>query len=86
MNTLKGTDDESVIRNACKSFEDKKDSGKINEDRLRMCLKTWGNKLTDDEIDSAFAEAPMDRQGNIDIEGLIRLITGRSQDENEAGA
>lgn len=81
---LLGTDDENVIRNALKSFEDKKDSGKISEDRLRMCLKTWGNKLTDDEIDSAFAEAPMDRQGNIDIDGLIRLITGRSQDENEA--
>lgn len=80
---LSGTDDESVIRSALKSFEDKKDSGKISEDRLRMCLKTWGNKLTDDEIDSAFAEAPMDRQGNIDIDGLIRLITGRNQDENE---
>lgn len=56
----------------------------MNEDRLRMCLKTWGNKLTDDEIDSAFAEAPIDRQGNIDIDGLIKLITGRSQDENDA--
>lgn len=80
---LSGTDDENVIRNALRSFEDKKDSGKINEDRLRMCLKTWGNKLTDDEIDSAFAEAPIDRQGNIDIDGLIRLITGRNQDEND---
>lgn len=79
-----GTDDESVIRNALKSFEDKKDSGKISEDRLRMCLKTWGNKLTDDEIDAAFAEAPIDRQGNIEIDGLIKLITGRSQDENDA--
>jgi len=67
-----------------RSFEDKKDSGKVNEDRLRMCLKTWGNKLTDDEIDSAFAEAPIDRQGNIEIDGLIRLITGRNQDENDA--
>lgn len=49
-----------------------------------MCLKTWGNKLTDDEIDSAFAEAPIDRQGNIEIDGLIKLLTGRSQDENDA--
>lgn len=78
-----GTDDENVIRNALKSFEDKKDSGKVSEDRLRMCLKTWGNKLTDDEIDSAFAEAPIDRQGKIDIDGLIRLLTGRAQDEND---
>lgn len=81
---IAGTDDESVIRAALKSFEDQKDSGKLNEDRLRMCLKTWGNKLTDDEIDAAFAETPIDRQGNIDVDGLIRLITGRSQDENES--
>lgn len=49
-----------------------------------MCLKTWGNKLTDDEIDSAFNEVPIDRQGNIDMDGLIRLITGRHQDESDA--
>lgn len=72
-----------MIRNALKTFEDKKDSGKVGEDRLRMCLKTWGQKLTEDEIDSAFAEIQIDRQGNIDMESLIRLVTGRSQDDKE---
>ena len=80
---ITGVDDESVIRNALKSFEDSPDSGKANEERLRVCLKTWGNKLTDDEIDSVFAEAPVDRQGNIEIDGLIKLITGRSQDNDQ---
>lgn len=78
---IAGTDDENVIRAALRSFEDKKDSGKISEDRLRKCLTTWGSKMTDDEIDAAFAEAPADRQGNIDIEGLVRLVTGKSQDD-----
>ncbi|KAG9510096.1 Mediator of RNA polymerase II transcription subunit 1 [Fragariocoptes setiger] len=82
---IAGTDDESVIKNALRTFEEHKDSGKIPEEKLRKCLMTWGQKLTDDEIDTAFAEAPIDRQGNIDIEGLVRLITGRSQDENDVG-
>lgn len=79
---IAGTDDENVIRAALKSFEDKKDSGKLSEDKIRKCLTTWGNKMNDDEIDAAFAEAPIDRQGNIDIEGLVRLVTGKSQDDN----
>lgn len=81
---IAGTDDENVIRAALKSFEDKKDSGKLSEDKIRKVLTTWGNKMTDDEIDAAFAEAPIDRQGNIDIEGLVRLVTGKSQDENDS--
>ena len=80
---ISGTDDENVIRAALKSFEAKKDSGKVSEERLRVCLKTWGHRLSDEEIDAAFAETPIDRQGQVDIEGLVKLVTGRSQDEGE---
>lgn len=80
---IAGVDDENVIRGALKTFEEPADSGKASEDRLRTCLKTWGNKLTEDELDSVFAEAPIDRQGNIDIEGLIKLVTGKNQDEDK---
>lgn len=80
---IAGVDDETVIRNALKTFEEQAESGKASEDRLRACLKTWGNKLTDEELDSVFAEAPVDRQNNIDIEGLIKLITGRNQEEDQ---
>ena len=81
---IAGTDDENVIKAALKSFEDNKDSGKVSEEKLRMCLKTWGQKLSDDEIDSAFAETHIDRQGNLEIDALCRLFTGRAQDDNEA--
>jgi len=81
---ISGTDDENVIRTALKSFEDEKGSGKVSEERLRMCLKTWGHKLSDDEIDAAFAETPIDRRGQIDIEGLIRMVTGRQDDGEQA--
>ncbi|KAG9511214.1 Myosin regulatory light chain 2, ventricular/cardiac muscle isoform [Fragariocoptes setiger] len=82
---IAGTDDESVIKNAFKAFDDD-GSGKIKEEKLRRCLMTWGNKLTEDEIDSTFSETPVDRQGNLDIEGLVRLITGRTQEDQNEGA
>lgn len=82
---ISGVDDEGVIKNALKTF-DEKDTGKVNESNLRRCLTTWGNKLTEDEIDSTLAEASVDRQGNIDIEGLVKLVTGRAQDENQESA
>jgi myosin regulatory light chain 12 len=82
---IAGVDDESVIKNAFKTF-DEKDTGKIPEEKLRRYLTTWGNKFTNDEFDTTFAEAPTDRQGNIDIEGMVRLITGRAQDDNQEGA
>lgn len=82
---ISGVDDETVIKNALKTFDDQ-DSGKVSEEKLRRCLTTWGNKFTQDEFDSTFSEAPIDRQGNIDIEGLVKLITGRQQDDNQEAA
>lgn len=82
---ISGVDDEGVIKKALKTF-DEGDSGKINESQLKRCLTTWGNKLTEDEIDSTFAEANIDRQGNIDIENLVKLVSGRAQDENQEAA
>lgn len=82
---ISGVDDEAVIKNALKTFDDQ-DSGKVSEEKLRRCLTTWGNKFTQDEFDSTFAEAPTDRQGNIDIESLVKLITGRAQDDSQDAA
>ena len=82
---IAGVDDETVIKNALKTF-DEKETGKIPEEKLRRCLTTWGNKFTQDEFDTTFSEAPTDRQGNIDIEGLVRLITGRAQDDQQEAA
>ena len=82
---ISGVDDESVIKNALKTF-DERDTGKVNEGELRRCLTTWGNKFSQDEFDTTFSEAPADRQGNIDIERLVRLITGRAQDDQQEAA
>ena len=82
---ISGVDDESVIKSALKTFDDS-NSGKINESQLRRCLSTWGNKLIEQEIDSTLAEAPIDKHGNIDIEGFVKLVTGRAQDETKEAA
>lgn len=78
---IMGIDKEDVIKSAFQSF-DLESSGKFSEDNLRRALVTWGEKLTDDEVDNAFREAKIDRHGKIDIDGYVKLICG-SKDEEE---
>lgn len=80
---IAGVDDEGVIKNALKTF-DEADTGKVSEEKLRRCLTTWGNKFTQEEFDTTFAEVQMDKTGKIDIENLVRLVTGRTQDDQES--
>ncbi|KAJ6222402.1 hypothetical protein RDWZM_000947 [Blomia tropicalis] len=54
-----GGDEPDVIRQAFKTF-DPESTGFVNEDELRLQLKTFGEKLTDEEMDSAFADARVD--------------------------
>lgn len=56
-------------------------TGKVHEDVLRKALVTWGNKFSEDEVDTAFNEAPIDRQGNIDIANFVKLICGSAKDD-----
>lgn len=42
---------------------------------------TWGEKLTDDEIEVAFREAPIDSRGFIDINGFVKTISGSADEE-----
>ncbi|XP_013776000.1 myosin regulatory light polypeptide 9-like [Limulus polyphemus] len=77
---ISGTDPEESIKNALKTF-DQNATGKINEDRLRKALKTWGDKFQDHEVDEVLKEAPIDREGNIDIEGYVKLICGSEKEE-----
>lgn len=78
---IEGTDREDVIKSAFQTF-DTDSSGKINEDVLRKALITWGEKLNNDEVNDAFKEAPIDRQGNIDIDGMVKLICGSKDEDN----
>ncbi|XP_076371648.1 myosin regulatory light polypeptide 9-like [Tachypleus tridentatus] len=75
-----GTDPEETIKTAFKTF-DQDGSGKINEDRLRKALLTWGDKFQEDEVDEVFKEVHIDKDGNIEIEGFVKLICGTEKEE-----
>jgi len=80
-----GGDEPEVIKAAFKTF-DPENTGFVNEDELRTQLKTFGEKLTDEELDSALADARVDNRGRFNIENYVRLITGSSKDEEEVAA
>lgn len=80
INYLQGTDGEDTINAAFKTF-DGEGSGKVHESVLKKALMTWGEKLTDEEVETAFREAPMDRSGNIDITAFVKTICGSAEEE-----
>ncbi|GFS44455.1 myosin regulatory light chain 2 [Trichonephila inaurata madagascariensis] len=77
---IAGTDQEEVIKKAFDTF-DPDGAGKINEKKLRKALITWGEKLNNSEVDEAFKEAPIDRDGMIDINSYVKVICGTAVDE-----
>lgn len=54
----------------------------VNAEDLRKMLTKFGEKLTDEEMDLALAEARMDSKGRFNIDSFIKLITGSEQEED----
>lgn len=75
------SDDDDVVINAFKSFDI---DGKIDGDRLRRALMTWGDKFTGGEVDDAFDQMVIDDKGFIDTAALIAMLTGKDEEEEEA--
>lgn len=76
-----GTDDDDVVIDAFKKFDD---GGKIDSERLRLALTTWGSdKFTNDEVDDAFDQMVIDDKGWIDTAALIEMLTGSTEEEEE---
>ncbi|KAH7980985.1 hypothetical protein HPB49_020648 [Dermacentor silvarum] len=55
--------------------------GKISEKELKKALMTWGEKFQESEVDEVLKEAPIDRDGNIDINSYVKIICGGTDDE-----
>ncbi|UYV66891.1 hypothetical protein LAZ67_4003247 [Cordylochernes scorpioides] len=79
---VSGTDPEDVIKKAFKTF-DAHETGKVKEDYLKKFLMTFGEKFKEDEVDEVFKEAPIDKDGNLDINEFIKLICGSGKDDEE---
>ncbi|KAK4941471.1 hypothetical protein LTR10_018615 [Elasticomyces elasticus] len=54
---------------------DKDGSGTISADELRQVMKSLGENLTDAEIEEMIREADKDRNGTIDYEEFVQLLS-----------
>ena len=79
-----GADDDEVVINAFKSFDD--GSGLIDGENLRHALMTWGEKFSAKEVDDAYAEMTIDNQNRIDCQKLIEMLTSSPAEETEGEA
>jgi len=82
-NRMSGSaDDDDVVINAFKSFDE---GGKIDGEKLRHALMTWGEKFTADEVDDAYEQMIIDGAGKIDTGKLITMLTASAEDEEGEG-
>jgi Ca2+-binding EF-hand superfamily protein len=76
-------DDDEVIISAFKAFDD---NGKIDSEKLRLQLTTFGNKFSTDEVEDAFDQMSIDSHGKIDTAKLIAMLTASAEGEEGEAA
>lgn len=77
-----GSDDDDVVIAAFKSFDDE---GKIDSERLRHALMTWGDKFSAEEVDDAYDNFEIDDKGFINTTKLIQVLTASPEEGEEGG-
>ncbi|CAI5649706.1 unnamed protein product [Oreochromis niloticus] len=78
--TLFGEKLSDTILAAFKLF-DPNGTGFVNKDEFRRLLMNQADKFTAEEVDQAFALAPIDPTGNIDYKSLCYIITHGDEKE-----
>ncbi|XP_017889749.1 myosin regulatory light chain 2 [Ceratina calcarata] len=73
-----GTDDDDIVIAAFKTFDV---DGKIDGERLRHALMTYGDKFTSKEVDNAYDNMFIDDKGFIDTDSLIAMLTGTEEED-----
>ncbi|KAF3426617.1 hypothetical protein E2986_04762 [Frieseomelitta varia] len=73
-----GTDDDETVLAAFNTFDV---NGKIDGERLRHALLTYGDKFTPKEVDDAYDNMYIDDKGFIDTQSLIAMLTGTEEEE-----
>jgi len=80
-NRMSGSaDDDDVVINAFKSFDE---GGKIDGEKLRHALMTWGEKFSADEVDDAYDQMVIDSRGRIDTAKLLTMLTASAEEDEE---
>ncbi|KAL2735376.1 myosin regulatory light chain 2 [Vespula squamosa] len=75
-----GADDDDVVTNAFSTFDE---NGKIDGERLRHALMTYGDKFTAKEVDESYDHMYIDDKGFIDTQSLIAMLTGTGEEEED---
>lgn len=73
-----GSDEDDVVIAAFKTFDS---DGKIDSERLRHALMTWGDKFSADEVDEAYDQMEIDDKGFIDTNKLTTMLTASAEEE-----
>jgi len=76
---MTGADGEDVLKAAFETFDPDK-TGKVKATALKKALTTFGEKLSDEEIEAALKEATVDSKGNVDILAYCKTISGREEE------
>lgn len=79
-----GADDDDVVIKAFNAFD--VGGGKIDGERLRHALMTWGEKFTAQEVNDAYDHMYIDDKGFIDIESLVNMLLGKGEEGEEGEA
>merc|ERR1712223_868044 len=66
------------LRDAFRIF-DKDDDGLISVDELRHIMLSFGEKMTEKELDEMIAEANCDKDGHIDYEEFVLVLCNDSK-------
>lgn len=72
-------DGEDTIKAAFSAFDEA--DGKVHISTLKKALTTFGEKLTDEEIEEALEDAPVDKRGRLDIKSYIKTLTGSADED-----
>jgi len=76
------TDDDETILKAFKAFDN--GEGKVDSEQFRGQLMSFGEKMSGKELDEVFAEMEFDEENNIELEPLIEMIVGKTEEEAAA--
>lgn len=76
---LQGIDPEDVIKNAFSCF-DEDNKGYVSEERLRELLTTMGDRLTNEDVDEMYREAPI-KNGQFNYIEFTRILKQGDNDD-----
>ena len=76
------TDDDETILKAFKAFDN--GEGKVDSEQFRGQLMSFGERMTGKEVDDVFAEMEFDDDNNIELEPLIEMLVGKTEEDAAA--